>query len=118
MVNIQQMTANILRAWVNGFRAIRAEHQTAGPVAPAPLAAASTSSACSATETYGQTLGNALDQVRSDCRPHDAHELAAIHRLLLPDAIRFEHAVLLVRGQCDGEFVFGFEFVLRRYWIG
>ena len=62
--------------------------------------------------------GNALVGPDQDCGPYDAHELTPVHRLLLPDAIRLKHAVLFIRGERDGEFVLGFELVLRRHWIG
>jgi hypothetical protein len=116
MVNFQQIAADILRHWVNTSATLSVAE---GPrSAHSAFAAASTSSACPVTETLGHTLAIRWSGPIRKVTRGDAHELAPVHRLLLPHTIGLEHAVFLVRGERDRKLVLGLELVLRRHRIG
>ena len=115
MVNFQEIAAGA--AFVRSPRR-KPGFCRAGRRDQSDSAAASTSSAWPATETLGHTRENALVRPDQDGRADNTEKLPAVHRFFAPDAIGLQHAVRFVRGERDGQRVFGFELVLCRHRIG
>ena len=119
MVNFQKIPADILRPWVNASTTAGATAKTAAALGPtSALSGGEDLLGVAGHGDFRPHAGDALVGADQESRPHDPHELAAVHRLLLPNAIGLEHAMGFVRTERDRQLVLGLEFVLCRDRVG
>jgi hypothetical protein len=115
MVNFQKIPANILRPWVNASTTAGDDRENRSRVGPSEcLEGGEDLLGVAGHGDFRPHAGNALVGADQESRPHDPHELAAVHRLLLPNAIGLEHAMGFIRTERNRQLVLGLELILCR----